>query len=173
MSTISSENPAKQSQLISVLREGVSVVQMILYKQVRAGLASKHPEKDAPFLAMLAGAVVNDVFGTANPQEKFVTFRGLNRGLIEQELLSLKDEQTHILPALTDALRILSLCDNQEGVDSTVILARAKELGILLVDRTVPMPSTFMTLVRGLGEEHNLIIAPVEITPAEDRGLVH
>lgn len=170
---MSTETPEKQSQLLAVLREGVSVVQMILFKEVRTGLTAKFPNKDSAFLAMLTGAMVSDIFGAVNPEEKFVDFRNRNRGLIEQELLSVKDEYSRILPALTDALRIQSLCDNQEDADGASLLTRANTLGILLIDRPIPMPSTFMTLVRGLGEQHNLIIAPVRITPEQDQGMVH
>ncbi len=168
-----SETPEKQSQLIMALREGVSVVQMILFKEVRTGLANKFPEKEAGFLSMLTGAIVNDVFGSANPEEKFVAFHNQNRGLIEQELLAIPDEHKGILPALTDALRIQSLCDHQEGMDSSATLTRANELGILITERDIPLPSTFMTFIRDLGEQHDLIIPPVQITPDEDKGMVH
>ena len=161
--------PEKQSQLINVLREGVSVVQMILFKELRKHTAIHYQDRDSTFQAMLTGTLVNEVFGSPNHEERFVSFRKENHGIIEQELLSLREHQASLLPALTDALRILSLCDNQEGVDSTRILTRANELGILMVDRPVPMPSTFMTLVRGLGEQHGLITAPVQITPEDDR----
>lgn len=170
---MSNETPEKQSQLIAVLREGVSVIQMIFFKEIRAGLAGKYPDKEAAFLSMLAGAVVNDVFGTANPEEKFITFHNAHRGIIEQELLAIKDEHTAILPALTDALRIQALCDNQEGGDSSGLLTLAHELDILLVDREIPMPSSFMTLTRDLGEQHSVIIAPMQITPDQDQGMVH
>ena len=162
------DNPEKQSQLINVLREGVSVVQMILFKELRKQLATHHPDREPTFIAMLTGTLVNEIFASPNTEERFVSFRKENRAIIEQELLSVKEHQTTLLPALTDTLRILSLCDNQEGLDSTHILTQANKLGILIVDRPVPMPSTFMTLVRGLGEQHGLIIAPVQITPEED-----
>ena len=45
-------------------------------------------------------------------------------------------------------------------------------LGILVEEREVPLPSIFMTVVRLLGEEHNLIIPPVQITPEQDQ-MVH
>lgn len=167
------ETPEKHSQLVAVLREGVSVVQMILFKELRAKTAAAHPDKEPAFLAMLAGAMVNEVFCSPNPEERFVHFRSQNRALIEQGLLAIRDEQPHLLPALTDALRIQMLCDRQEGVDGPDLLAKANDLGILLLDRPVPMPSTFMTLVRGLGEQHGLIIAPVQITPEQDQATIH
>lgn len=171
---MSSESPEnKQSQLIGVLREGVSVVQMIFFKEMRSVLSQNHSDKEPSYVSMLAGAIINDVFGTPNQEERFVNFYTENRGLIEQELLSLKDSCAQIFPALTDALRIQSLCDTQEGGDSSHVLTKANELGILVVDREIPLPSTFMTLVRILGEQHNLIISPVQITPEQDQELVH
>lgn len=170
---MSQETPEKQSQLIAVLREGVSVVQMILFKEMRKRIADNYPDRDTPFLAMLTGTLVNEVFGSPNMEDRFVEFRKVNRAIIEQDLLAIREHHAQLLPALTDALRILSLCDNQEGMDSSHILTRANELGILLVDRPVPLPSTFMTLVRGLGGQHGLIIAPVQITPEEDQSTIH
>jgi hypothetical protein len=121
---------------------------------------------------MLAGYITNELFGTQNPAEKFARFRQEQWGEIEQELLGLKDELAHLCPRITDALRIQVLCDHQEGDDSSKILVAARGFGILMEEREIPLPSTFMTLVRVLGEEHNLIIAPVQISP-EDDGIVH
>ena len=170
---MSTTSPEKQSQLIAVLREGVSVIQMILFKEVRATVTRRHPKADRTFQAMLTGAIVNEIFGSANPEPRFARFCEEHRGVIEQELLALRDHHPALMPPLTDALRILSLCDHQEGQDSSTLLTRANELGILQVDRAVPLPSTFMTLVRGLGEQHGLIIAPVQITPEQDQSTIH
>lgn len=148
-------------------------MQMIFFKEVRSTLSKNHMDKEPAFISMLAGAIINDVFGTPNAEERFARFYADNKALIQQELLALKEQHANIMPALTDALRIQSLCDHQEGGDSSDVLTRANEIGILDVDRTVPMPSTFMTLVRSLGEQHNLIIAPVQITPEQDQQLVH
>ena len=49
----------------------------------------------------------------------------------------------------------------------------AEALGVLLKDRDLPLPSSFMTLVRGLGEQYQLVVAPVEISPEEDQSLLH
>ena len=167
------DESTKNSQLINVLREGVGVVQMILFKEVRTSLAANHPDRDSSFHSMLAGAVVGEVFGSVNPDEKFRRFRDDNLGLIEQELLGLAEAQSLLLPSLTDALRIQTLCDNQEGTDSGRVLTRADELGLLLADRDIPLPSTFMTTIRTLGQQHNLIIPPVPITPEEDSQMIH
>lgn len=168
-----SEETKKDSQLIAALREAVGVVQMILFKEMRKTLETKTYNIEPSQHSMLAGAITNEVFGTPNPEEKFAQFREANWGIIEQELLSLGGEFPFLCKYVTDALRIQVLCDHQEGGDSSVTLVKAKEFGILLEDRDVPLPSTFMTIVRELGKSHNLIIPPVQITSEEDDSMVH
>ena len=160
------ETPESRSQLIPVLREGLSVIQMILFKEIRQGLAGKYLTGEPAFLSMLAGAVTNELFGSPNPEEKFVRFRQANRGIIEQELLGLKTEKPELRAPLTDALRVQALCDSQEGIgEDTGALARA--------ERDIPLPSTFMTMVRDLGKQHNLIVPPAQISSEDDRQMLH
>ncbi len=163
----------KQSQLIVSLREGVSIVQMVFYKEVRTRLMENRPERNKEHLVMLAGSIVNEVFDTRNPAEKFVRFRQENWGDIEQELLNIREEFSSLCPLLTDALRIQTLCDHQEGGDSSAALIRAKKLDFLTEERDIPLPSSFMTAVRELGKLHNLLIPPIEITPEQDDSMVH
>ena len=106
-----------------------------------------------------------------NPEEKFQKFNQDNRATIEQELIGFAANFPALLHRLTDALRIQVLCDSQEGEDSAAVLEQAAKLGILIKDREIPLPSTFMTLIRQLGEEHGLTIAPVQIN-AEDDSLI-
>jgi len=170
---MTTESPEKKPQIITALREGVGLVQMVLFKEIKAELIKSQPSKDPTFLSMLAGSMTNEVFATRNPAEKFVLFRKENRAKIEQGLLSLGTEMPQLCAKITDALRIQTLCDHQEGEDSSAVLVKAKELGILVEKREIPLPSTFMTSVRLLGEEHNLIIPPVQITPEQDQSIVH
>ncbi len=167
------EKQAKQSKLIASLREGVAIVQMILFKEVRDHLQQNHFSPNTKHLSMLAGAVTNEVFGTPNNEPHFLQFKEENKGDIEQTLLSLKDLFPGFARNLTDALRIQTLCDSQEGSDGSEVLLRAKEYGYLVEDRDIPLPSTFMTLIRILGEQHNLIIPPIQINPEEDKAITH
>lgn len=167
-----SESPEKTSQLVSVLREGVSIVQMILFKEIRKGIEGKYTDKSKDFHAMLAGAITNELFGTPNQEERFVRFRETNRGALEQELLSFSADHPELAAPLTDALRVQTLCDSQEGSSNTELLTRASELGILIQEREVPLPTSFMTMVRALGAEHNLIIPPAPINPEHDK-IIH
>jgi len=163
----------KQSRLIGALREGVSVIQMVFYKEVKDLLVKNHPDKDVKTLLMLAGAITNELFGTPNPEPKFVAFRQKHRQLIEEEMNGLAENLSHLLSYITDALRIQTLCDSQEGVDDPGILQAAEALAVLVKERNLPLPSAFMTVVRGLGEQYQLIIGPIQISPEDDQSLLH
>ncbi|MBU1986593.1 MAG: hypothetical protein KJ846_05125, partial [Proteobacteria bacterium] len=126
MDTKKSKNPG--SRLIPVLREGICVVQMVLFKELRSLLTSKHPGRDPLSVSMLTGAITNELFGTVNSEEKFQEFRRTNRADIEQELLSLAQELPSLTAALTDALRIQTLCDSMEDKDSAKLLNHAAEI---------------------------------------------
>jgi hypothetical protein len=176
MDNPTSKNPG--SRLIPVLREAICVVQMVLFKELRSLLAKKHPERDASAVSMLTGAVTNEIFGSVNMAEKFQDFRRQNRAEIEQELLDLARELPNLAAPLTDALRMQALCD-QAADDNTNeknknerLLTQAADIGLLIKERNLPLPSTFMTMVRALGDEHRLIIAPMEISQEDDTSLV-
>lgn len=170
---MNTESNKKNSQLVAALREGIGVVQMVVFKEVRANLTSKRSDLDKPQISMLAGSITNEIFGSQNPEVKFALFRKDNWGEIEQELLSLKDDLPNLCNHINDALRIQTLCDHQEGGDSSTTLIRAKKFGFLLEELEIPLPSSFMSTVRELGNQHNLIIPPIEITAEQDNSMVH
>ncbi len=167
------ETTKERSQLLAALREAVGVIQMILFKEVRSLLAKTRPDLDGAGLSLLAGAITNEIFGTQNPEEKFARFRTEHWGEIEQQLLALRDDLADLCPELTDALRIQTLCDHQEGKDSSATLKRAEEFGFLQGDREIPLPSSFMASVRAVGERHKLIIPPLPLPPAQETPTVH
>ncbi len=166
------ENDKKNSRLIPILREGIAVIQMIFFKELKTVVTKNHPDLEASVLTMLAGAITNELFGSHNPEEKFQKFRNKYQGTIEQELLSLSDELPQLTAPLADALRIQTLCDNQEGVDSAHVLKQADSFGMLPQDRDIPMPSAFMETVRTLGSVHKLIIPPVDIDETEEKNFL-
>ena len=170
---MSEQQTEKKSRLIGALREGVGLVQMIFFKEVRALLKKNHPDMDDKKQLMLAGAITNELFGTPNPEPQFVAFRQDNQAIIEDEMKGLALNLGHLCAYLTDALRVQALCDNQEGIEDPGVLQAAEALGLLVKERNLPLPSAFMTLVRGLGEQYQLIIAPVQISPEDDKSLLH
>jgi len=165
--------PEKPSALITALREGVALVQMVVFKTLRTALARQHPESGREYQALLAGALTSELFGANNPGERFANFRREHRADIEQALLGLGDTLGDLRHPLTDALRIQALCDHQEGADSTAILIQAKQLGVLIEEREIPLPSAFMTAVRQLGSQHQLIAPPLSQEGQSDPTLHH
>lgn len=167
------------TRLIPIMREGICVVQMILFKELRTLLTRKYPALDAQSVAMLTGAVTNELFGSLNTEKEFEEFRRQNRAAIEQELLSLAQELPDLAAPLTDALRMQALCDQALGADEEKVttnerlLTHAAEIGLLIRERELPLPSTFMIMVRTLGDAHHLLIPPSEISSEDDKGLVH
>ena len=161
------------SQLVQSLREAVGLVQMIVFKDIRKAIDKSQQQLESADRSKLAGAITNEIFGTPNPEEQFVVFRTSHWGVIEQELLSIKEGNEFLCRHITDALRIQTLCDSQEGQDSSATLLKAKQYGYLLEDRDIPLPSTFMTIIRELGKEHGLVVPPVQVTPEQDQALIH
>jgi hypothetical protein len=153
------------TRLIPLMRECIEVVKMIMFKRLREHLELNHPERDGIFLSRLTGAVVNELFGTPNDQEPFASFILENRGLISAELKVLGQTLPEMRIPLTDALRMQTLCDLQEGNDSSSLLDQARELDLLLSDRDLPLPHTFMDMVRKLGAAFGLILPTF---PSED-----
>ena len=149
-----------ESKLIPVLREGIDVIKMIFFKKLKTHLPHKYPHKDGTYINYLAGAVINELFGTENPAEPYASFALENKFFIKLELKNIPSDFPEMRIPLTDALRVQFLCDYQEGIDSSHILTQAKQQGILLIDRDAPLPAKFMTLVRKLGGGFDLIARP-------------
>ena len=163
----------EQSRLIEALREAVAVVQMVFFKELRLVLIRKRPQEDRRQLLGLAGAITNEVFGNDNPDPQIIAFRERHRGMIEQEMLALSEDLAGLCGELSDALRIQTLCDHQQGIDSSHTLLRAKEFGFLVEEREIPLPSSFMTMARHLGASHGLISPPTPATPDKEPPTVH
>lgn len=149
-----------ESKLLPILRQGVAVIQMVFYKRLKDYLGEIYPEGETTFINMLAGAVVNEIFGTPNSEEVYASFVEENEALIGEILKKVPLDLADMMVPLTDALRVQVICDHQEGIDSFSILTRANELKILLVPREIPLPSSFMNLARRLGNRNEIILPP-------------
>lgn len=149
-----------ESKLIPILREGVEIVKMISFKKLKEMLAKKYPDQENAFITKLAGALINAIFGAPTQEEPFAVFARNHANLIAHEQAKVAAMLAELRIPLTDALRIQSLCDHQEGQDSTATLQQAQYLGILLTDRDLPLPHSFIELVRRLGSSFGLVLPP-------------
>jgi hypothetical protein len=150
------------TKLIPVLREGVAVVQMVLFKELKSRLSGKYPAKNSAEVAGLAGAVINELFGTSHTEAPSTAFKPESRKIIDREIDGLGDFFPELKIPLTDALRVQFLCDSLEGINSESILERARARGVLLMNREIPFPRNFMEMSRNLGVSHR-ILSPKKI----------
>ncbi|NOY67885.1 MAG: hypothetical protein GXP53_00095 [Deltaproteobacteria bacterium] len=149
------------SKLVPILREGVDVVKMILFKNLKRNMAFKHADRESADVIRLCAAVINQLFGASSADPAFVAFVADNQPLVDAAIRSIPEDMGALQIPLSDALRVQFLCDSREGIDSTAVLQQADELNLLIHDRDVPLPKTFLDLVRRLGIAHG-ILAPSE-----------
>lgn len=145
-----------ENKLVPILRDGIYIIKMVLFKMMRSALAERYPDGEQAFVNKLTGAVVNKLFGTPNREEPFLSFAKSNKVLIDEEISNIAVEFPEMKIPITDALRVQFMCDSQEGFDNETMLMKARDLGILIMEREVPLPDHFMTLARKLGEEYNV-----------------
>ena len=67
------------SKLIPPLREAIDMVRMVFYDALRNDLTQRESELIASEVKLLAGAVVNSLFGTPNPEGEASAFVVANR----------------------------------------------------------------------------------------------
>ena len=145
------------AKLVPVLREGIDIIKMVLFNELKPFLEKRYPERDPGDIIRLTGAVVNDLFGVENMEESFASFTRENAHIIKKEVEAIATIFDHLHIPLTDALRIQFLCDSHEGVNSESVLEKAKNLNIILTDREVPLPGAFMSLVRSFGVAYKIL----------------
>ncbi len=150
---------AIESRLIPILREGIEIVKVIFFTELRDHLRQQRSEWGNDFVLHVSAAVVNAVFGVDNQEPAFLEFIETNRQAINETHALLGVELPALRIPLTDALRTMVLCDYQEGEDSSSLLKRAQDSGILLVARELPLPNQFIDLVRRLGTAKGLLQA--------------
>lgn len=156
-----------ESNLIPIMREGVEVVKMICFTKLSASLLTRYAQQDKKYCGMLTGAVINKIFGTTNSQEPFASFEVENCDIIETETKDFAENFTELRIPLTDALRMQFLCDQMDGHDDDQPLQLARQNGLLLEDRELPLPHSFMELVRRIGKAIGVIVPPL---PTDDTG---
>lgn len=147
-------------RLIPLLREGVDVIKMVLFKHLKEHIRASRRALDPTQVVRLTGAAVNELFGHVPIEEPHLSFALNHAELIGNILQEIPTTLAPLRAPLTDALRMQCLCDSYEGRDSTEVLKRAKELGILVVEREMPLPASFMSLVRSWGTATGLLSPP-------------
>lgn len=160
------EQTQVENRVVPLMREAVLLVRMVLHRELLQSLAGRRPELPAEDRVQLCGALINNLFGTRPEDDAVVRFGREHRHLVEEELRGLAGQVQRLKPVLTDALRMHTICDEQEGINSTASLLMAKALDLLDEERPLPLPSTFMLSVRTLAVAEGL--AHPMLTPEAD-----
>lgn len=158
------------SRLLPLMREAVLMVRMLLHRQLLQDFAAQRPELAPEDRVRLAGALINDLFGTLPADEGVVAFARAQRALVEAAMRGLAAHSGKLRPLITDALRMHCICDGQEGVNTTASLLMARAIGLLEEERPMPMPSTFMLAVRAAAVAEGLVL-PMARAEAASRPL--
>jgi len=148
-----------ESKLVPIMREGVDIIKMELFRQLKALLSIKYNNREASYIGKLSGAVINKLFATPNNEKSFAEFTKENRTQIKEEIKNISIGLKELRIPLTDAMRVHVICDYQDGIDSSSILVQAQELGILIVKREIPLPKNFLNMVRKLGKSSSLLVS--------------
>ena len=156
---------AFETKLVPTLREGIHVIKMVLYRELKSVLISRHKDMSPTHVKHLTGAVVNELFGVTHPESAMEAFTKENHNAVENASRLIIEELDHLRIPLTDALRIQFLCDSHEGIDSTVVLEKAQKRNLLITEREVPLPGAFMNIVRSFGRSYG-ILDPQPLTAA-------
>ncbi len=156
------------SRVIPVMREAIAMVHMVCFRELKDKLADRFKDWEPAEFRRLVGAVISDIFGTPAPDGESVRFARQHQDTVEKELWALADNLPDLLPHLTDALRMQTLCDHEQGINSIPTLLRARTVGVLMEERPIPMPSTFMILVRQLGSRYGMLEPMQAADPASE-----
>lgn len=151
-------------RLLPILQEGIEVCKMVLYRKLAAFIAPRLPEQPPEFSGQLAAAVINDLFVSPTElPEAAAAFIATHRELLDRERQAFADGQPELKIILTDTLRMQTICDLMAGLPDPGILQRAESAGVLLAEREIPLPHSFLDMARRLGKAHGLLNPPAPL----------
>lgn len=146
-----------QGDLVPTLRQGIDIIKMVLFKELKPHLEQHYPHLNAEESGRLTGAVINHLFGIDDLEKTMESFTAAHKRRIDAEVAAFAEDFDHLRIPVTDALRVQYLCDSHEGINSEAILEKAEKLKILISERAVPLPGAFMSIVRSFGVAYNII----------------
>jgi len=129
------------------LMGGVSMVKGGIHDRLHSKFKNKYGDKEG---GLLAAAVVNELFSELPTEDEAIRFENLNKDLIQQELLNLKND-VEIRSIITQAIRIKAVIDFAKGertkaTVAAVSIKKLLELGILMPGGESPTPKTFLPM---------------------------
>ena len=99
-----------RTSVLPMMRDAITTVQMVLFQTLRQSLRERQAELDETLHTRLAGAVINNLFGTRPVDEAVSAFAAANRDLVEAELRGLADHCAGLRPRLQAGRQCTTAC---------------------------------------------------------------
>ena len=152
-------------KLVPSLRKAMQLIKIVVYVKVKKISVQHQPKFDENAIRQLTAQFMNIMFDAQYPTGKFSDIAGLED--VQQIILSVSLEHPELTTLITDTLRIQYLCDQETGLDRKEPLVNAEKLGILQVDRSIPLPKSFIELANRLGNDYGLNRQPGSMANSE------
>jgi len=145
-----------KKRLARKMISGVDNVRLVLYKVLTDDFLLKYQENGEEFCKNLAGAAVNEIFGSHN-DASMKTFEE-NKNIVIEGIENLGIKHSELKRAITDAIRVLiqssamlsgKLPENQNDIFNSAI-----ERGIFIKGGDNPKPKIFLKMTEELWRKY-------------------
>ena len=176
-----------KKRLAKKMLEGVNTVILILYKVFTDDFLKKYQEQGEEYCKFLAGATVNEIFGSHNEASQ-ITFDE-NEEIILDEIINLGTKHPELKQPITDAIRVdiqasymlngkipenwetifknagirqiitEGLINGLDEVDApkSNTFLEMMKRGVFIKGGNKPEPGTFLKMVDNLAKQHKII----------------
>ncbi len=145
-----------KKRLARKMISGVDNVRLVLYKVLTDDFSKKYQEKGEEFYKTLAGATVNEIFGSHNEASQ-ITFEE-NKENITEEIKNLGTKHSELKRAITDAIRVLIqasfMLNGRLPENYEAILKNAIKRGVFLKGGEKPNPKIFLEMTEELSRKY-------------------
>ncbi len=145
-----------KKRLAKKMIHGVDNVRLVLFRILSDDFLEKYQEKGESFCKTLAGATVNEIFGSQNESSQ-ITFQE-NKKLIVEGIENLVIKYPELKRTITDAIRVLvqasAMLSGKLPENYNIIFNNAIERGIFIKGGENPNPKTFIKMTEELSKKY-------------------
>ena len=135
---------------------GVNVVKLVLYKILRDDFSKRYQKEGEEFYKTLAGATVNEVFGSHSEASR-VTFDE-NKETVVQEIETLGIRHSELRRPISDAIRVYIqasfILSGELPRNYSAIFNNAIDRGVFIGSGGQPIPKTFLAMTEELSKKY-------------------
>ena len=135
---------------------GVDVVRLVLNKILRDDFSKKYQKEGEEFYKTLAGATVNEIFGSHSEASR-ITF-DKNKETVVEEIETLGIRHSELKRPITDAIRVYIqasfILRGELPRNYSVIFNNAIDRGVFIGGGGQPIPKTFLAMTEELRKKY-------------------